>query len=64
MFTPTQVVSPSELVPKLTDAPGETAQAKSALQGVGAKNFQVSNQCGGGLLGRIIQYNNVYYPRS
>ena len=55
MFTPTRVVSPSELVPKLTDAHEETAQAKSALQGVGAKNFQVSNQCGGGLLvGRII----------
>ena len=37
MFTLTRVVSPSELVQKVTVTPGETAQAKPSLQGVEGK---------------------------
>ena len=37
MFTLTRVVSPSELVQKVTVTPGETAQAKSSQQGVEGK---------------------------
>jgi hypothetical protein len=39
MYTLTRVVGPFELVQKVTDTPGETAQAKPSLQGVEGKEL-------------------------
>ena len=41
MFTHTRVVIPSQLVQKVTDTPGETAQTKSSLQYVEGKELPV-----------------------
>ena len=51
MFTLTRVASryPVWAEQKVTDTPGETAQAKPSLHGVEGKELPGLSQCGGGL---------------